>query len=284
VSLRQQAAGVANEAQIPLPTGDVLVRLAVPGWAHSHLGQKGRARAFLGTYLALLLPGLILWGSTLGSILLGLAFTAHASSIIDVLFQRAGPFPSRIGTAGAVMLVLSLVVYAPSYWLLTHVASPLDIPRSMRPFHEGDILLCNRWAYSRSAPRPGDVVAYELPGGIHFNQDGGHIQHVLAGHSVDRILAGPGAEVRCEDGQLYVDGKLCEFRPLGETTVPSKLKLVVPPNHYAIFPSTAIAAARQVNTREAGRMWGTLIVVRSEFIHGSVYLRSYPLSRLWIIR
>src|SRR5262249_27505039 len=157
------------------------------GWAQMFLGQRLRGRIFLGAYAALLLLGIAMWGSIPGSILLGLAFSVHASSVLDALFFRAGPFPSRLGTAGLVMLVLSLVVYAPAYWVVSQFASPMGIMVPMDPFHVGDVVLANHWAYHRTPPRVGDVVAYQLP--RYMPTVIGHVANrVLTGQSIDRIL------------------------------------------------------------------------------------------------
>src|SRR5262249_25515180 len=144
--LQQQAQLVATEIRLPLPGWHILPRLLVPGWAHAYLGQKVRGRVFLGVYLAMLVTGILTWGSLLSSILFGLAFSAHASSVIDILFQTGGPFPSRIGSAALAMLILSLAIYAPAYWLASGVAASLQIMAPVDPFQAGDVVVYNRWS------------------------------------------------------------------------------------------------------------------------------------------
>ena len=57
------AGEIVHESQIPLPEPDVLARLIVPGWAHIHAGFSLRGRAFLWAYVALLMVGLVFWGT-----------------------------------------------------------------------------------------------------------------------------------------------------------------------------------------------------------------------------
>ena len=282
--LREQATLVAGTVRIPVPTWDVLFRLIVPGWAHSTLGFEVRGRVFLGIYLALLLPGIIMWGSVPGSILLGLAFSTHASSVLDVLLLRAGPFPSRFGTTTIVMFVLGFFIYAPVYWLVTHVASPMTIATQMTPLEAGDIVLSNQWAYARTPPKPGDVVAYDLPTEIRMPAQNNHIGiNVRSGQSIDRILAGPGSKVRWENQQLYVDDEPSSLQPLNPTRLPSRLTFEVPENHYLVLPSTATVTLPANAVLPAG-FWQGLSYISPTHIHGSVYLRHYPLWRFWIVR
>jgi hypothetical protein len=225
-----------------------------------------------------------MWGSVLGSVLLGLAFSTHASSVLDVLFLRAGPFPSRFGTTTIIMFMLALFIYAPAYWLVNRVASPMLIAARMTPFDEGDVVLSNQWAYSRTPPQLGDVVAYDLPAGIAIPLQANHIGvNVRAGQAIDRILAGPGSKARWENQQLYVDGELSPLQPLNPTRLPSRLTLEVPENHYLVLPSTATVTL-PANAPLPSGFWQRLSYIPVNQIHGSVYLRHYPMWRFWIVR
>jgi signal peptidase I len=280
--LQERARWVAGEIRLPLPGWRLLPRLLVPGWAHAYLGQKRRGQVFLAVYLALLVLGILTWGSLLSSFLFGLAFSAHASSVVDVLFQRGGPFPSRLGSAALAMLILSLVIYAPAYWLASGVASSLQIMAPLDPFQAGDVVVYNRWSYARSEPKPGDVVVYNLP---MAGQTAGHGQvgvNVITGLSIDRILAKPGADVRWENNQLFINDEPSSLRPLNPAHLPGKLKVKVPDNRYLILPSTVnVRSPANYGTPEI--LWRNLSLIPREYIEGSAYLR-LPLWRLLVIR
>src|SRR5262249_45437087 len=74
-SAAREVSETVNEGTpLPVPTWRVLARLVFPGWAHFYCGNSWRGGLFLGAFLTCLLPGLLLWGTQPGSILLGLAF------------------------------------------------------------------------------------------------------------------------------------------------------------------------------------------------------------------
>lgn len=67
------------------PAPRLLLRTIVPGWAHWYLGRTRRALWVFGWYLAFLLAGLLLLGTSLGWTLLILAVFLHAVSIADIV-------------------------------------------------------------------------------------------------------------------------------------------------------------------------------------------------------
>src|SRR5262245_20174802 len=67
------AASRLEETGLWIPEPAILFRLLIPGWAHFFTGQRIRGGLFLGIYLVLLGLGILLWGTTAGGILLGLA-------------------------------------------------------------------------------------------------------------------------------------------------------------------------------------------------------------------
>src|SRR5690606_28629299 len=74
--------GVSHNEQPP--EWPVVWRMIIPGWAHRYSGYHIRAMIFFFSYLALLLSGLYFIGTNRGGLLLGLAFSCHASSILDL--------------------------------------------------------------------------------------------------------------------------------------------------------------------------------------------------------
>ena len=158
---RAVTGSIVEDSRIPLPEPGILSRLIVPGWAHLHSGLRIRGWIFLGAYLPLLVLGLARWGTPFGSILLGLAFSVHASSVMDILIRQGTVrFPKMMAMAVVVSLVLAVLIYGPAGWSLTRVAAPIEYPYDAPPFQRSDVVLINRWAYALTAPRRGDVVRF----------------------------------------------------------------------------------------------------------------------------
>ncbi|HLJ96475.1 MAG TPA: S26 family signal peptidase [Gemmataceae bacterium] len=281
--LRHQAADFAQFVGFPQPRPGMLPRLIVPGWAHIHSGQVLHGSLFLGVYLTLLAFGFLCLGTQLGSFLLGLAFSVHLSSVLSILFACPGDIPSRFVTTTVVAMTLSLAVYFPAGWLLTRVADPHTITLAVFPFEEGDVVLANQWAYLRSPPQPGDIVLYERRG-VNIPPRRGHVAIRLQnGQDIDRILAGPGSQVRWENGELYVDGRPSPFHPLNPLHVPTQIRLSVPEGHYCILPST-LSQTIPTGYELPASVWGDLSIVRAGRIQGRVYWRHQPLSRMGLLR
>jgi signal peptidase I len=88
--------------------------------------------------------------------------------------------PLRTGSRDARARVLGLITF--------RVASG-----NMEPtLRKDDIVLINVWAYARTDPVAGDIVAYQVPG--------------AEGSTIARVVATAGSEVRIADGIVLVDG------------------------------------------------------------------------------
>jgi signal peptidase I len=262
------------------PSPGVFLRMVVPGWPQVYAGRRRLGWAMLGSYLALLLAGLVFVGTLLGSLLLGLALSVHASSVLDVIIPCTRDWRLRIGCAAVCFLALALVVYLPAGWSITRVAAPRRITEMQAPLQAGDVFIYNQSAYFWSPPKPGDVVLYEFP---HFRlnarRGGQAVVYQLQGERIDRVLAGPGQEVACAGGKLLVNGRPAPWLPLNPEALPENLTLTVPADHYFVLPSTdtMLPASNLRLLRRAG-------VVRAENVLGKVYLRSQPLWRFWVVR
>ncbi len=282
--LRERVLVAAGDWRVPLPPGPVLIRLLAPGWAHFSLGQFRRGRWFLGVYLALLLLGLFFWGTFPGSLLLGLAFSTHASAVLDVLFQCPGTYASRCASWLVTAATLGLLVYAPVYALLTRVVDVRIMAQSLPPFEGGDVVLVNHWAYWRSLPQIGDLVLFREPART--------LPAIVQGHgnynvlfreteTVDRVLAGPGAIVDWIRGQLYVEGEPAPYQPLNQEPITEDFSVSVPAGNYFILPTV-------VNVHGQGRLsaeaWKQLGCVPRSNIAGKITLRTHPLRRFGEIR
>jgi hypothetical protein len=269
---------VADFYRFPVPPTGVCARMLVPGWPQLYCGQKLRARLFFWSYITLLTLAAGFWGSIRGSVLAGLAFSVHASSVIDIMLQYGRAFPSRVATALAAMALLAVGIYWPAGWLVTRVADPRRIEVLGEPFARGDIVLANQWAYRSAPPRVGDVVVYRID---RVTPDAGLRARVLhyVGEGIDRILAGPGDTLRAEGGKYLVNGKDSPWLPLNPGLVHGVREVRVPADHYLIFPTTAPGA-----TVWPGPDWNALGIVPARDIHARAYLRNQPLGRFWWIR
>jgi len=259
----------------------VFWRLAAPGWAHFHTGQARRGRLFLWIYLALLLGGMLSIGTFLQPLLLGLAFSVHASAVIDIILPRLGPANRgpRIVFAAVCSLILFLALYLPAGWLVTRVGSPLRIQQDSPPFSAGDAVLVNRWAFLASAPSRGQVVLYGLPEWRTETGDpGGHGRRIYAfyGERIDRIIALPNDRVRIDGARLFINDQPSDILPLNPANMPRQFSMTIPPDHYFILPSGSPPPI-------ADEGWRIMASVPRDQIHGVAYLRT-PVWRLLIIR
>ncbi len=260
-----------------LLTPGVCLRMIVPGWAQRHAGRTVRARWMFGCYLGLLLSGLLFLGTGLGWLLLGLALSLHAASIMDIAGARVLDFQRRMIYSGAAMLVLVAVVYYPAGQLLSLVATPQRFNLAAPPFEAGDVVLVNPSAYRRSDPQPGDVVHYRLsPQDARVAGPGRYPGiYRLQGDRVDRILAQAGDKVTCGQGKLFVNGRPSPWLPINSRQLPDRLEITVPENCYLIFPSTDLLPPA---------VWQIASIVPRGRISGRVYWRNQPLWRFGSIR
>ena len=273
-----------NDLRVPLPEPEIAPRLIVPGWAHLRMDLRIRGWAYLGGYLVLLALGILNWGNSAGAMALGLAFSIHISSILDILIRQGSVrFPSLVATSALVALALGLGVYAPTGWILSGVAATRQYDHNAPPFERLDVLVFNRWAFSRRLPRPGDVVLFhpgELPP-IPSEMSIPHTRWMLRENEcVDRVLGGPGDHVVWRSGKLTVNGTAVNWAPLIASKLPEELVFDVPRGFYLILPTTAIG----VTGGFPAIAWQPFSLHRAEEIEGRVYLRLRMLDWPWFIR
>lgn len=272
-------AAAARRVSAALPPGPVLLRMALPGWAHFHAGRRARGHAFVWCFLACLLPGLLLWGTGWGSFFLGLAFSVHSSAALDAVnltFAGRG-FRELMSRSVAITVVLGLAVYWPAGWLLTRVADPRVVAMRTTAFEPDDVVLVNHWA----TPAPGSVVLYDIPEHTIQLRDGNRAVNTLyRGERIERILAGPGDRVLVEGGLLRVNGRPAPHLPLNTRRLPVRLAQTVPPDHYFVLPTTTEVLPEPGETSA----WEGLSMVPAGSVRGVAYARSQPLSRFEVIR
>ena len=273
-----------EESRIPLPEPAILSRLIVPGWAHIHSGLVVRGRFFLAAYVPLLLLGLGRWGTFLGSILLGLAFSVHASSAVDILIRQGTVrFPRVMATTFVVSLILAILIYVPSGQVLTRIAAPVHYLYDAPPFESNDIVLINQWAYALTSPHRGDVVQFR-PLNLSRQPVGEqlmHVRYVLNEDAViDRILGVPGDHIVWENGMLSVNGEPTRWRSLLPERLPKRLEMTVTEKHYLVFPTASVGAT---NAQGGELFWKYASMIPEGAILGRAYLRVSPISRYWVM-
>jgi hypothetical protein len=284
-ALRRTTGTITDDLRVPLPEPSIAPRLVIPGWAHIHAGFALRGRAFLGIYSLLLGLGLFNWGNDAGALFLGLAFSVHVSSVLDILSRRSAVrFPSMMVTAALVSAVLALGLYSPAGWVLSRVAATRQFDHAVPPFERLDVVLFNRWAFAWRPPRPGDVVLFlpAIEATVPLrDQPVGHTRWMFRENEcVDRVLGRPGDHVRWEDGKLSINGVAVSWTPLVPAKLPGELEITVPDDRYLILPTTSLATNAGVPASE----WERLGCRSAGEILGRVYLRLHPPTRPWFIR
>jgi hypothetical protein len=282
---RRITGSVVSESRIPLPEPAILSRLMVPGWAHIFSGFRTRGLIFFWAYVATLALGLLNWGTEFGSMWLGLAFSVHASSILDILLRQGTVrFPRIMATAAIVFIVLSLLAYYPAGQILMRMAAPIEYAADVPPFRPLDVVLVNRWAFALTDPHRGDVVLF-TPIARARQADGSQIPHVRFAleedQVIDRLVGLPRDHVVWDDGKLTVNGAEVSWAPLRPERMPKHLEVKVPTDRYLIFPTTSVGPAG-AGTTEA--FWTTASLIPRSDVLAGVYLRLSPLTRFWFIR
>ncbi len=276
----RDAAERSRSLKIAVPRGELLflLGLAIPAWPQFHTGRRIRGHLFLWSFLAFLLPGLLMLGTVRGSVLLGLAFSVHTSGALDAVMLNFADCGYRDRWARAILVsaAIGLLVYLPLGVLLDYVASPRTIRSQIGTLSPGDIVLVN----AALQPRPGRLVLYDVP---EIREDIDRRNHgvfrLIGGPCIERILAGPGDHVRLEGGALFVNGKPCPWRPVG-TSMPTKLYLDVPDGCWFILPAV-LSLTPLPDDHEA---WERVSLVPFENMHGTPFLRTHPLNSWSIIR
>jgi signal peptidase I len=273
------AAARVRHATATLPPRPIFLRLLVPGWSHFFLKQPVRGHLFLWGFVAFLLPTFICFGTTWGSIWLGMVFSVHSSAALDIVTQS---FPGagvrdRIVRSILVSVALWLVLYWPAIWLIGGFAGPHTVATDLVPFRSGDVVLANRW----EVPKRGDVVLYRISHNTTSAAGYGHhqINVQYTGENIDRVLAMPGDHVQCDSGRLLINGSPSPWQPLNTRPLPDKFRLTVPGDHYLILPSGAPGFA----SLQDADLWGTMCNVSREDIVGRAFLQTHPLSQFHFI-
>lgn len=274
----------ASRASMPLlethlPEKALLARLIVPGWAQLHLGERWQGRMLLFIWLALLVLGLLNFGTSGGSILLGLSFSVHsfaASDIVNRASEDRG-VAAQIGRSILISLILAGTLYGPGSFLITRVFDPVTLEYAAGPFASGDTMIVNRWA----TPTAGSVVLYNIPdyqGQARVNE--GNVQRLgYSGQRIDRILAVAGDRIESRKGVLLVNGRVTKHASLVNQRLDDFPATPIPSDCVFIIPSTT----KDLNHASDLGLLHQMCIVSTDQISGVVYARLHPLYRFRLI-
>ena len=251
-----------------------ILRLVVPGWAHVYRGRRERGIVFFGAYVGFLLPGLILLGTTLGSLLVGLAFGVHVASAVDATVGGFSDFAGRVAFSLFSGLGLIGLIYLPIGYLVSRVATPIQITQRVGEFESGDVL----W-YDRSAEIvPGDLVYYEVPEtSVNGRVATGHAaRFVFRDGWINRVAAIEGQTVSWKDGQMLVDGEPSPWQGRVDVDFARANRSKCLRARCSFLPSALFPTGVQL---QAG-VWRRLSLVSRNDVYGRIYFRSYPSWRI----
>jgi len=261
-----------------LPTWSIFFRLVFPGWAHRFTGEPELARRILLGYLAMLAMGIAGYGTFFGDAGIAFAAAIHVGSAFDICLKhipgaRAG---RRVFFAIIVDAVILLCLYAPPVCLGRWIAHPLVLQDAAGSFHPGDVLLVNELFHLPDFPRPGQIVEY--------NEDrhGGdfHVDYVIAGPRIDRILGVGGDHVVWDYPHLFVNGQPSPFQPLDPHGLPQHVEVDVPPGDVLLFPTVGST----IQMRSQWIFWANFAFVPRGDVVGVVYWRWGPFWRFGPVR
>ena len=271
-------AAFAPRAQVAHFDVGTILRGIVPGWPQFNRGDRPRALVYFFSYVVLLMSAVVLAGTFLGSILLGLAVAMHVTSFCDAVVAVFDSLRDRLIFALTGGLVLSLAVYWPLGWLVSRVATPIQINHTIPPFQRGDVL----WYSQRSTPERGELVLYSLTRVTSAGHtEAGHAAtFVFEGDWIGRIIANAGESVSLKQRQLLVDGVVSEWQPAAMQNTNADTTWTIPEGHALVFPEGLVPDGAQLKV-ETLKMLYDVPLVR---IRGHVYFRSLPLSRMAILK
>ena len=195
-------------------------------------------RWMFGCYLGLLLSGLLFLGNGLGWLLLGLAISLHAASVLDIVAASVHDFRQRLIYSGVAM---SLCLHRRC--IIRRATAAAWPPRNNSTWRRLR-LRRGTWCWQFRPPTSGPIRSRAMwfitfclrkTGGCKGGQDGATYR--LQGDRIDRIFAKARPEGNLQQGKLLIDGQPSPWLPLGSPQLPATaLDITVPENSYLDFP------------------------------------------------
>ena len=149
-------------------------------------------------------------------------------------------------------MLFSLAV---SFFIITFLYQPVRVEgTSMMPrLGDQDRLFINKFVYHFESIRQGDVVVFHYPRDPQKSY-------------IKRVIAGPGDELRIDDGRTYVNGRL-----LPEPYVPRRFHdsrsqdaMVIPPDQYFVMGDHRSISS---DSRDFGPVSRELIYGKAAFVY-----------------
>jgi len=210
--------------------GGILLGFLIPGLAVYIRGPRFWGRITLSACAFLFLFFIVWLGYPFGNYAFGLMLSIHASGFVyycsPVLLGK--DIWHRILFTIAILLGLGLFLYAPMRSVIqNHWLTPLRV--------NGRVFVMQRF-FTAQAVQRGDWIAYTLSGHI-FSNHGYEDSYGRDGMGFGPVLAVPGDHVEFSAKTFSVNGVPQPLLP----HMPASGSLVVPENHWFIWPSFSIS-------------------------------------------
>lgn len=238
------------------------------GGLHQYMRGESLGRWWLGTWILLGLATLVLIPSTLGSVCLGLFFSVHLISIIDVFFRQHEEWETRVRFIGLTLLVLG-GMYFSLFRSIGQFITPVQYFVQTSDLAPGDTL----WYRDTNTTKPGDLVVYDLTQvDISYRQSGEPVVFRARGVRISRQVAQAGQVVSWKNGKLFVDGIECSWQPGNFMAEVADFEVIVNEDSVFITLEGILNGDTPAGRFDIGRFG----VVHKRNIMGRVFLRSFP--------
>lgn len=241
--------------RIHLPCGTSLrafiAGILIPGYAFQLRRERLVARVVMAAYAMLGLVFLIWIGYPVANYAFGLMLSLHVTSIIYLCspWLSGVSLPFRLLAGVAVLIVVGGLVYSP---MLSQIQNRWLMPMRVN----GEVVVVQTFSSAQSVRR-GDWVAYSIAA------EGQRGMVLRAGFGIRPVMAVSGDRVRFTSGAYEVNGVSHPRSP----HMPSSGEIVVPENHWFIWPDLAISYRGNVAPADVDSiMLGIASIRNSQFV------------------
>jgi hypothetical protein len=252
----------------------LVLRGIVPGWINLHLGRNAFGWGVIIAYTIFMVSGLMMLVTQFGAMLVGIAFAVHLNSVVVALMPRFETFGDRLRFTGISALALALLVFVPAGALLSRIATPVSINRSLPPLLEGDVV----WYHRTSTVKAGQLILYDDPGSRLWYTAGYHGAFAFAaGMRISRVVATEGQRLSWDSQILQLDGQPApeSLRGLGEEYKAIWNNSTIPPASILIDPLNLALPAMGLNNAQIQQA----LIIPVDRVTGVVVFRTWPLDR-----
>jgi len=256
----------------------------VPGLAHLLKGRFREVALYVALWFLVLSAGLFLYGSTVGSLLIGLAIGLHAWIALQYgLFKNVTQLVERM-----VLVLMTVAALAGVYWLAPRVIPPhlvgartaLTIPAM--DVHAGDFFLA-RPLTEQARPLSRGVLVVIEPRAFRNNYRNRQVNR--RNMTIGQVVGLPGETVRVLGTAFIVDGHPLDNgrypvpRWLQGGTRGSVLGSGVHVPHDSYFVTSEYTVYQHGRVTLTNEMVGNVCIMGFSDIRGRAFLHWWPLSR-----